>query len=66
MYRYTDLSVLYYVYIKIYIGGKARKKGSTEKTKMYVMDNIKIDFRLNGVVRTVLVWLRIGNSGWLL
>jgi hypothetical protein len=66
MYRYPDLSVLYYAYLKIYIAGKGREEESTGKTKTYVMDNIKMDFRLHGLVWTVLVWLRIGSSGRLL
>jgi hypothetical protein len=49
-----------YIYV---IGGKARRKEVTRKTKI---DSIKMDLRENKVVWTELVWLRIGTSGGLL
>jgi hypothetical protein len=48
-------------------GGKARRKETTRKTDVHGMIIIKwILERQDGVVRTGLMWLRIGTSGWFL
>jgi hypothetical protein len=55
---------LHLVAYRILVGkpeGK-RQLGSLRRRRM---DNIKIDLRLNVVVWTVLIWLRIGTTGGL-
>jgi hypothetical protein len=36
------------------------------RTKGKLVDDIKMDLRENGMVWTLLIWLRIGTNGWLL
>jgi hypothetical protein len=47
------------------VGGKARRKETTRKTKKWV-DNIKMDLREIGWGGTGLIYLRIGTSEGLL
>jgi hypothetical protein len=46
--------------------GKPEVKRPLGRPRRRWVDNIKIDLRYNGIVRTVSIWFRIGTSGGLL
>jgi hypothetical protein len=45
--------------------GKPEGKRSLERPRRRWVDNIKMDFRQDGMVWIGLIWLRIGNGGGL-